>query len=267
MKSSPKRTTNGATPDLPSVMSENVDLPNFANSVRSALGMGVPCDRPYGGSDIQLLQLISTDELVNQVEWHGFCRRKHVAVYKPHHGRSTLQECLTDESQRQELEKLISNAGVMHFMPFNVVHSMSASFSCTAPFSWNVTRDESWSLSFGKGCIMKTLVSSIGLERFLDKHRGERSSDSMNSKSVVTAIYSVTEGLTYTGDGKRVEITTAGLLAKPTPNDGKGWECNVTRAGKVILSETNPREYIIAIEYKNLDFGQERRSWKSRKDR
>ena len=75
---------------------------------------------------------------------------------------------------------------------------------------------------------------------------------SMNRKmGVVIAIYSVTGGLTYIGDSSL--ITTGGVQLDPTPTGPvkimTGCVYTVTGSGLVVLSENNPVERMISIEF------------------
>lgn len=73
---------------------------------------------------------------------------------------------------------------------------------------------------------------------------------------VVTDIYYVTGGLKYTGDSESVTINAEKLDPTMTPvniEDCAGWEYMVNDVGQVILSEINPRDWIIAIEYQELE--------------
>jgi hypothetical protein len=84
--------------------------------------MGVPCSRPYGVRDIQLLQLISNDEVVEEVEKRCLFRRKHV-LYNPLHRLPTLIECFKDENQSQELDELVRDPSVLYIQVSDLTQS------------------------------------------------------------------------------------------------------------------------------------------------
>ena len=117
------------------------------------------------------------------------------------------------------------------------------------------TSDKSWSLYFNDGRITKKSVSEVELRTFLDRNDIQKLRF-MNSKTgVVIVMYSVTGGLTYVGDSRLV--TTGGKALDPTPTGPveimAGWQYTVTNSGQVVLSETNPVEWMIGIEF--LEFG------------
>ncbi len=152
---------------------------------------------------------------------------------------------------------------MLYVQASDATQSMSASYGSTVPSFLDIddltpmglkeSSDDSWSLSFGKSLMIKKSVSAIGLTRLLNKSRVQWSRDLINSKAVVNAIYSDTGGLTYAGDAKRDLTTTAGNLTQPTRNVGKGWENHTTKTGQVILFETNPCEWIIAVVHRKLE--------------
>jgi hypothetical protein len=126
------------------VGSKNYDLTKFANFVGSALRTRVPCSRPYGVSDFQLMQLISNDKVVEEVEKRCLFRCKHV-LKKPRHRLPTLIECFKDENQRQELEELVRDPSVLYKQASDLKDS-----SCPKPIHVNgisPSSTKSWKLT------------------------------------------------------------------------------------------------------------------------
>lgn len=113
------------------------------------------------------------------------------------------------------------------------------------------TSDTSCILSFNDGRITRKSVSEMELIDFLEEHKVQRLRTVNITTGVVTAIYSVTGGLTYKGDSRLV--TTGGVQLDPTPTGPvmimAGCEYSVTNSGQVVLSETCPVERMIAIEF------------------
>ncbi|KAI2499576.1 hypothetical protein MHU86_14937 [Fragilaria crotonensis] len=233
---------------------------SFPNAVRGATQAGVPCVRPF--TDIQLLQFIEH----GHVDWYGFYHQTHV-LNNPGNRNDTLITYVDGDDQKEELQELVSDAGVHILQALNVTQAAAskAGLYASSPLEattlssigLKVTSDVSWSLTFGNGRIQKKSVSIMGLSKFLNKYGITWCPDTINFKAMVTAIYSVTGGLTYTGDAKLV--TSGGGQLRPTPtgpvNVNAGWEYTLTNSGKVVLSEINPHEWIIAIEYRKLEQG------------
>ena len=108
-----------------------------------------------------------------------------------------------------------------------------------------------WKVVFEKKTIRRRIVSRHDLRKFyrspdlhldLERHMG-----------VVTAIYYISGGLTFEGDANA--IAKAGLDSPTTtaPFDvdaiADGWNYSVTDTGTVVVKESNPSEWIVAVEY------------------
>lgn len=225
---------------------------DFPKAVQKAIGTGVPCARPYTG--IELLKLINDDHVKNKVF------KKHV-LRNPGNSAETLIAYVDDDGQKQALTNLVATAGVNHVQPLDVKHwtslmaGVQASISLEAQDLANVglkaTSDAGWSLSFRNGRITKKSVNMIHLRRFLKANRVSWGDELKYTKAVVTAVYAVTGGLIFTG---RTElVTTGGVRVPPPPNVPititAGWQYTVINTGTIVLSEINPEEWIIAIEY------------------
>jgi hypothetical protein len=245
-------------------------MDNFPEAVRKAVGVRVqlPCARPF--TSVQLLQLIEHDH----IERYGLFRRKHVLTnignnrdnlvnYVEKFGSDSRDEL--DVGLREELKELVANPECKRFNvnPMNVKQWAAVKAGFNAPIAlpdrdlanvgFKAISDQDWSLSFGNVLIEKRSVPVSELERFLAKNNIEWNNVMTYFKGVVTAIYYVTGGLKYTGDSRRV--LTSGALLEPTQapvNINTGWQYDVVTTGQVILSEINPRDYIIAIEYREL---------------
>ncbi len=61
---------------------------------------------------------------------------------------------------------------------------------------------------------------------------------------VVTAIYYISGGLTFSNAGVDLQVTNDDLA--------EGWHYTVTDTGTVIVKENNPAEWIVAIEYRDV---------------
>ena len=90
----------------------------------------------------------------------------------------------------------------------------------------------------------------LGLTRILEKADIMLGDHFTNIKGVVTAIYSVTGALIFSGD---VEHVTTGEAPNVSDDVLTGWNYTATDDGNVNLSEIDPKEWIIAIEYETWD--------------
>ena len=174
--------------------------------------------------------------------------------------RERLQErlqAIVNQAQHQLLRALeVKSAaaatkwGLQISIPLN-----DADLTC---IGLKATRDKNWTLTFGNADIKKTTVSEIELITILDRNDIERLRSVDRYMGVVTAIYSVTGGLTYTGDIRLV--TVAGAQLEPSriaPFDiTAGWQLRVTDSETITVSATNTDEWIIAIEI--LEFVKDR---------
>lgn len=69
-----------------------------------------------------------------------------------------------------------------------------------------VVSDDSWSLTFGKDTVTRKSVSEVEVNKILA--RSDISWDLRYTEGVITAIYVVTGGLTFSGDANAVAIAT-----------------------------------------------------------
>lgn len=253
---------------------------DFPEAVRKAVGVHVqaPCSRPFTG--IPLLQLVKH----GNIEGYGLCRRRHVLTNIGHR-RDTLVNYVTlqgqqgtlinfvgNESHREEhdLEAYVAQPDYEEFNlnPLNAKQcdALKTGFNALislgddhlAKVGFKAISDRNWTLSFGNGRITKKSVSLTKLEDFLENNSVPWKSVMSEFKSVVTAIYYITGGLRYTGDSE--SVTTKAEKLDPTMNpvkimDAEGWEYIVNDFGQVTLSETNPHDWIIAIDYQELEAG------------
>jgi hypothetical protein len=231
----------------------------------------VPCSIPYRG--ITLLQLIEH----SSIEGSGFFRRKHVLA-NPGTRRDTLITYVErfDSDHREELdfgvqvelERIVSHAMTndsFELFPMNVtvldvmkvgINASIALDGDLANAGFKATSDNSWSLSFGNGVIEKKSVAMCDLTSVLSEKCIEWKSVMTYFKGVVTAIYYVTGGLTYTGASEFVTTGGVQLTTTRAPVEiTAGWQYIVCTTGQVALSEINPRDRIIAIEYRELKPG------------
>ena len=118
------------------------------------------------------------------------------------------------------------------------------------------TSDQNWSFSFVKDQIKKRSAPVSKLEQFLERNNIKWRNVMNNFKGVVTAIYYVSGGLEYIGDSESVTKNARKMDPNKVPveiKDTDGWEYTVSDLGQVILSESNPRDWIIAIEYEEFE--------------
>lgn len=235
-----------------------MDNRSFRKAVQKAIDTGVPCARPYPDGSIRLLQRVDHAHLKRV----GFFSHKHVLI-NPGNSARTLITCVDDNDQKEELETLVATADVNGLKPVNVkdLTSLKAGFDASIPLDdlanvgLKATSDANWSLSLGNGRITKKSVNARRLSKFLKSNHVPRDNDFKNKDAVVTAIYFVSGGLKFTGDSTLV--TTGGLLLDAMPNvplnSTAGWQFKVNNAGQVIVSEINPVDWIIAIDYYNVE--------------
>jgi hypothetical protein len=244
---------------------------DFPNAVRKSLGLGfaVPCSAPFTG--VQLLQLIEH----GNVDGYGLLRRKHVFT-NPGDDLATFIDYVltcdladgdkTDFGLGVELEKLVSHANACatrKSMPMNVSQwavlktgfhaSISLEDEVLADIGFKAKSDLNWTLSFGEDNITRKSISRYHFIQLVLKNRIPWSNVMNHYKGVVTAIFCVTGGLRYTGRAKRVLMS--GVHKDPTQAPIRitaGWQYVVTNTQEVVLSEINPDDWIIAIEYKKL---------------
>jgi hypothetical protein len=242
----------------------------FANAVSAVIGANelVPCYRPLTG--INLLQLLGRDH----VQGIGlFNRGGHILANSGHPPYTLIyfvQEVSEQEQQARTLQDIVHDVAVEEIMTFSMERSaltrsgLSISFNQLdedlARVGLKATSDVSWNLTFGDGPITKASVSPDRLRRFLEEHAVHRHPGMNDIKGVVTAIYYVAEGLTYTGRSERVAFS--GLQLDPAParfDITAGWSRKVTESRDVIVSQTNSHPWIIAIEF--MDFDRIGRRW------
>jgi hypothetical protein len=228
----------------------------FPDTVRQAVGANVPvpCAQPFTG--MKLLQPIRHDQVARQ----GLFRRKPVLT-DPGNNAKTLMDFVVDQGSKEKLESLVANSGVQYVRALEVTQSASflnaRQHVCNPPQPNELARiglkaasDDNWSLYLYSGIIKKKSLPMLILTRILENADIMLGDHLTNMKGVVTAIYSVTGALTYIGDAEHVTngespFVSADILA--------GWHCTATDDGNVILSEIDPKEWIIAIEYETWD--------------
>ena len=228
----------------------------FPNAVRRLVKSCVPCLRPCTG--IKLLELIDH----RRVGRYGPLRKR---VLDTVQGNDETLITYVDDNHREPLENLVKTPSEQYILASDVTQSVGFTSAFHAEFplqeadlarvGLKATSDKSWSLYFNDGRITKKSVSEVELRTFLDRNDIQKLRF-MNSKTgVVIVMYSVTGGLTYVGDSRLV--TTGGKALDPTPTGPveimAGWQYTVTNSGQVVLSETNPVEWMIGIEF--LEFG------------
>lgn len=243
---------------------------DFPNAVRKSLRTGgaVPCNLPYTG--IQLLQLIQH----HHIDAYGLFRQMHLLTNPG--GTDTLITYVRGNfnasffswsvTPQRYLERLVAHANrnvKFKLRAMNVKQStaMKAGFNASisldgdlAKAGFKATSDNNWSLSFGNGRITKKSVGLLDLHKFLEEYSIPWCDGMDYFKGVVTAIYSVTGGLTYTGDFESVTTGAANLRPTNVPaRINAGWRCRVTETRQVQLSEIDPHDWIIAIEFIKLE--------------
>lgn len=229
---------------------------DFPRVVRKAVGSVVPlpCAQPFTG--IKLLQPIRHD----QVTWRGLFRRKPVLADFENNAK-TLADFVVDLGAKEKLESLVANSGAQYVRALQVTQSapfLKARLHVVNPPQANdlagiglkAASDDNWSLCVYSGLITKKSLPTLGMRRILQNADIKSDGHLPNIKGVVTAIYSVTGALTYVGD---VEHVTTGEAPIESAHVLKGWHYTATDDGNVILSEIDPKEWIIAIEYKTLE--------------
>jgi hypothetical protein len=228
-------------------------MTDFPTAVRSAIGAGVPCLRPYSG--IELLQLINSDD----VHQYGVFKHTH-DLNNPGNNAGTLITCIDETEIKKELEELVERASVIHVKTLDVtqVAFLMAGFNASIPLPNNddlvnvglkVTSDDNWSLTIGNHTVTKKAVSEIQLKRFLARSHVDWNFD--YTMGVVTGIYYIAGGLTFTGDAKAV--TTAGAHLVETPNVPvnvtAGWNFTGSNTGKIVVAQNDTVDWVVAIDY------------------
>ena len=230
---------------------------SFSNAVLR-LGMSgvIPCRRPCTG--IKLLEIIDR----RRVGCNGLFRRKHVL----NNVQANAETLITyvEDHQREQLESLVKTPIEKYLLTQKIMKStgFTSAFHLVfllqdvdlASVGLKATSDKSWSLSFNHGQISKKSVAHMALIDILDQHDTQRLRSVKRNTRLVSAIYSVLGGLTYTGDFRLV--TTGGMQLGPTQTGPvmimAGCQYKVTNSGQVVLCETDPVEWIIAIEFLEL---------------
>jgi hypothetical protein len=227
------------------------------NAVRRLGTSCVPCRRPCTG--IKLLELIDH----TRVGYYGFFRHKHL-LYTVEPNAKTLMEYF-DDDQREQLKRLANMSSKQYILACDVTQSVGLMPALHAEIpppdadlakvGLKATHDKSWSLVTNDGRIRKTSVSELNLRIFMCKNDVQRLPLQNGTNGVVTAIYSIAGGLTYTGHSKLV--TTGGEPLKPTVTGpvkiSSGFEYTVTNSGQVVLCESDPVEWIIGVEFLDLE--------------
>lgn len=223
----------------------------FHDAVRSAIDCGVPCARPYSG--IKLLQLIRKGD----VHVNNYFTGTRV-IGNPGCNSDTLITRTDDVNTKTELERIVNNATSMNIASLDEekAASLKASFCESISLggvkaSLTMIKEESWRITFGNGVVTKKCVPEFDLEKLLSNSNINIGIEHI--KGVITAIYCITGGLIFTGEAKAA--TDGGAQFAEIPNV-QGWSCAFTKSGGIKLTEENPIEWVIAIEYCPLEYGQ-----------
>lgn len=101
-------------------------------------------------------------------------------------------------------------------------------------------RDKGWLVSFGNGIVTTRSVSPYQVSQLLE--RPDAIWDLPPMEGVVTAV-----------KGNAKTVTRVGAKLEATPNVpvdiAAGWHYTVSTSGDVFVAETNPVEWVIAIQY------------------
>lgn len=223
------------------------DEDSFPGAVRSAIGTGVPCCWPFSG--IKLLQVFDLDKVNGKVFREP--------TIESHRGFSRLQELLEDE-----LKDLVKGACDEHVVTLNEkqVASLKAGFLSrflrTSGLPLKVTTDNSWHVSIKDEKVKRRAVSHHDLRKVFQVRPLPvmcLMGDVLARMRVITAIYFISGGVTFTANAKAVR--RSGEELQPTSEPvviSEGWEYTVRETGSVIVAETDPIEWIIAIEYREV---------------
>lgn len=177
-----------------------------------------------------------------------------IVVTKPERQRDLEKLVLYPEEAKFDIKQMNKKQRAAIKAGFHT--SISLQDGDLAKVGFKPTRDRTWSLSFGDDRITKKSVSPTKLESILTKHKIPWRKVLRNFIGVVTDIYYVTGGLKYTGDSESVTINAEKLDPTEKPveiKDTEGWKYTVNNVGQVVLSEINPCDWIIAIDYQELE--------------
>jgi hypothetical protein len=244
-------------------MSDNGEFPNAVRKSLNTCGL-VPCASPYTG--IELLQLIQH----SHIAWHGFWRRN--CVLGNVGEKITLINYVGNNDLKRELGEYVTaaEANVCYTLsPMNVERSVTIQaelLACLprdadlARVNLKVASDNNWKINYNTGRIQKKSVPLLTLYDFLENNSITWRDALRHYTGVVTAIYYVSRAMTYTGETNFV--TTGGMHLDPMPAFqplNSTWEYKVTEARQVVVSEIDPLEWIIAVEYSKLGEGTDNR--------
>lgn len=261
---------------------------SFANAIRAALVSGVPCALPYSDIQLlQFIRTKHIKTLGWYEKTHVLvnpgsnadnllaCLSAEV-LFDPSNDPESLftaggdllttNNLLTTFRRNKqavaELKHVVDGAKVILAKPIHVSGnaSLKAEFLGSNPLKrglrrigFEVENDNSWVLSIN-GTVMKRALAVTKLERVLEKYKIDWFSK--NVIGVVTAIYFVSDGgLSFTG---KVQARTK-LVGRPNSTNAnsttiesvkpiQGWNWTVTGTGD-ILTESDPVDWIVAIEY------------------
>jgi hypothetical protein len=236
----------------------------FADAVSRAIGAEpsgtfVPCLRPYSG--IRLLQLIEIGTIKRS--WRSLFKPAYSVLVNPGIGFDNLIAFTDDADIRNELFGIVDQATVTHIAPLTLEQLYSvkeglagsiplADYSLASVGLKNIS-NKNWTLSLGDGIVFKAAVSERRLNNIL--RRSEATRDLPPIEGVVTAIYFIKGGLQFRADDVRA-VAIDGVALAPTNKPvslGALWQYEVKTPGKVSVAETNPREWIIAIDYLKVE--------------
>ena len=244
---------------------------SFPNAVYNAIGTAVPCLRPYSG--IELLQIIPHGHIkprgsdIWRTLWCFLFPRDSLVLVDPGSSSDTLITLTDNEHIKTDLEKFVHNTRGENNIQ---VWTMELDELAKAGIELSIEnvlesplisagvkeiRNTCWKLSIGNdGQVTKWSVPPLQLGKFLDNSNTKWDLQGKSSR-VVTAIYKIAGGLTFTGDA--MAVTRVGCDLSSTPVDvpvklTAGWHLIIKSEGGIKVASDSSLEYIIAIDYLEL---------------
>lgn len=254
----------------------------------SVLTPGIPCALPY--ADITLLQVVRKGHVQTNFFYPIYRGTPHRVLVNPGNPADTLQAFFAkNENVLEELNNLA--VGGTQIKPLGVKWHVKCDATLTTDLlgpNWQAPRllgdgieldfDQSWGLSI-IGNVKKRVVAETALERIVNQAQVNWFPEQV--VGVVTAIYFITGGLSYTGKVKAIarggaELETqrrnanvaedqAELEADPSEKKADNaattvaqvaptpkWKVSVAGTSNVVLTEIDPVDWIVAIEYLRL---------------
>ncbi|KAI2504457.1 hypothetical protein MHU86_9956 [Fragilaria crotonensis] len=258
---------------------------SFANAVSSVLTSGIPCALPY--ADITLLQVVKKGHVKTNYFYPIYRGTPHRVLVNPGNPADTLQAFFAkNENVLEELNNLA--VGGTQIKPLGVKWHVKCDATLTTDLlgpNWQAPRllgdgieldfDQSWGLSI-IGNVKKRVVAETALERIVNQAQVNWFPEQVIG--VITAIYFITGGLSYTGKVKAIARGGAELEAQkrnanvvedqaeleddPDETNAdttdapvaptRGWKVSMTGSSNVVLTEIDPVDWIVAIEYLRL---------------